>query len=123
MVYLICSRINKETGQKVVDFIKSKGFDVHFPVVDTPQDPSMLMFTTNIKKIEENNPIIALAKGKISRNWAFEAGYALGLGKKVICLVEDDTNLEQHAMVHQKLIKVYSLDELEKKLDSVKQDG
>lgn len=116
MIYFICSRVNKEAGQKVVDFMRSKGVDAYFPIVDTPQDPSTLMFTTNIEKIESSDFIVALAKGEISRNWAFEAGHALGLGKKVICLVEDDTDLEQHDMVHQKLVKVHSLDELGKEL-------
>lgn len=111
--------MNKEAGQRVVDFMKSKGFDVYFPIVETPQDPSTIMFTTNIKEIEASDFIVALAKGEISRNWAFEAGYALGLGKKVICLVEDDTDLEQHDMVHQKLVKVRSLEELGKELENL----
>lgn len=120
MIYIICSRVNKEEGQKTVDFIKNKGIDVYFPVVETPQDPLSLMFTTNIKKIESSDFVVALAKGEISRNWAFEAGYALGLGKKIICLVEGDTDLEQHDMVHQKLIKIHSLKELDRELYKIK---
>lgn len=111
--------MNKEAGQKVVDFMRDKGFDVHLPVVDTPQKPFELMFTTNIKKIEESHSVVALAKGEISRNWAFEAGYSLGLGKKVVCLVEGDTDLEQHDMVHPKLTKVRSLEELGKELEKL----
>jgi len=120
MTYVICSRVNKEAGQRLVDFLRDRTLDVHFPVVDTPNDPKSLMFTTNTKKIEESEFVVALAKGEISRNWAFEAGYALGLGKKVLCLAEDGTDLEQHDMVHPKLTKVRSIEELDVELEKLK---
>lgn len=120
MVYVICSRVNKEIGQKVADFIRNEEFNAYLPIIETPQDPLDLMFTTNIKEIEESPFVVAVAKGEISMNWSFEAGYSLGLGKEVICFVEDDTNLEQHEMVHQKLVKVYSLEELRKELKKCK---
>lgn len=119
MVYFICSRVNKEDGQNIVDFLKKKMIDVYFPIVETPQEPLSLMFKTNIDKISSSEFIVAFAKGEITRNWAFEAGYALALGKTVLCLVDKDTDLDQQDMVRQKLVKVQTLEALENELEKI----
>jgi nucleoside 2-deoxyribosyltransferase len=96
--------------------MKGLGVDVYFPIVETPQQPLPLMYDTNIEKITESEFLVALAKGEISRNWAFEVGYALALGKTIVCLVQEGTDLDQQDMVHQKLIKVHTLKQLAEEL-------
>ena len=120
MVYFICSRVNKSAGQKVVDFMRKLGIDVYFPIVQTPQQPLSLMYDTNIKEIEKSEFLVAYAKGNISRNWAFEVGYALALGKTIVCLVQEGTNLQQHDMVYQRLIQVRTLKQLAEELEKLK---
>jgi len=109
--------VNIELGEEVSEYLRKEGYDVYLPIKETPRDSEEVIHSTNRRAIQKADKIVAVAKGPISRNWAFEVGYAAGLRKDIVCLTYPDNELSQHVMVNMELKnKVHTLEELKKHL-------
>ena len=94
-IYLASSLNNECRGDmyKAVEILKAKGMDVYVPVEhkipnawDYPNNEwGLMVFTSDISAINGSDAVVLLSYGRNSTagaNW--EAGYAYGVGKKVI---------------------------------------
>ena len=82
-----------------LEMLRGKGFDVYAPIEhkmpnawDYPNDEwGLMVFTCDIKAIDRCDVLVILSCGRNSTagaNW--EAGYAFGIGKKVIVVEMTD---------------------------------
>lgn len=96
MKIYLASPIDQDKRQAIsvaADILRNKGFDVYVPVEhqipnawDYPNDEwGLMVFQSDVNAIMASDAIVLLSYGRASTagtNW--EAGFAFGLGKKVI---------------------------------------
>jgi len=118
-VYLLSSRFNKDINLEITNLLESNGHEVHLPARDTPQTGDGMMYEGNIGGIKSSDIVLAVIKGSITRNWAYEFAYAQALNKNIICAILGDNDLKEHGMVNLGVGKVKvinSVEELEEVL-------
>lgn len=92
----------RSNAEQVVKFLRSKDFDVYYPLEhkiphawDYPNSEwGLMVFSSDISAIESSDFVILLSYGRNSTagaNW--EAGFAFGIGKKVI-VVEMNNHIQ-----------------------------
>ena len=115
----ICSRLkNRSLNQRITNFLESSGFKVHLPGRDTPQHNRDVIFTGNLIAIQKCDTFLAILKGG-GLDFAFEVGYAFGLGKPILGFTEDDS-YEDSLMLAGALSKTFkSFNELEKEISKI----
>ena len=98
-IYLAASFDHRNDMFTVVDNLRERGFDVFSPVEHTipnawdyPNNEwGLMVFTNDIEAINSCDIVVMLCYGRNSSagaNW--EAGYAFGIGKKVIVVEMSD---------------------------------
>lgn len=100
-IYLATTLENdsREEMYDALEILRSKGHDVYAPIEhkipnawDYPnQEWGLMVFTSDINAIQECDVVVMLSHGRHSTagaNW--EAGYAFGIGKKVIVVEMTD---------------------------------
>ncbi|MFQ6084331.1 MAG: nucleoside 2-deoxyribosyltransferase [Candidatus Aminicenantia bacterium] len=119
--FIISSLKNTEINNRICNFLESKGHKVHMAFRDTPQDSDEIMYKINIEAIRNADIIIAntIQDFPLTKNWAFELGYAMALGKKIICIGK--INEEHTEMITTPLNDniVSSIEEFEKIFDKM----
>ena len=77
-------------NDKICKKLEKQGFKIHLPQRDTNQKlSSKKIFATNIEALKNSKAVIVLLSE--TRGIYLEAGYAKGLGKKIIGLKVDET--------------------------------
>ena len=124
MKVYISSTLNpdkRENMKKAAEIVRNEGFDVYDPsehVIDHAweypnREWGLMVFQADIQAIQESDYVVVLSYGRESTagtNW--EAGYAFGLGKKII-LVEMTDNVMSLLVANGRYATVKGLEGLE----------
>ena len=122
-IYLACSlcesaRIANKTAKRILE---EKGFEVYYPADhfipnawDYPNPEwGLMVFQSDIQAIQESDYVVMLSNGRESTagaNW--EAGYAFGIGKKVIVVEMPSANIMSLMVANGRYATVKGLDGL-----------
>lgn len=122
-VYVASSMSNekRKNMENAVNILRSKGFEVYNPCEHTipnawdyPNDEwGLMVFTNDISAIQDSDIVVLLSYGRMSTagaNW--EAGYAFGLGKKII-VVEMTNEIMSLMVANGRYATIKGLEELE----------
>lgn len=121
-IFIISSLKNIEVNERLCNFLESKGHKVHVALRDTPQKHDEIMYKTNTGAIRNADIIVAntIQDFSLTKNWVFEFGYAMALGKKIICIgkIDGDHNEMMTTPLDDNYI-VSSIEEFEQKVDEL----
>lgn len=113
----------RDNMQKAIKLLRDKGFEVYAPVEhkilndwDYPNHEwGLMVFQSDTAAIQQCDIVVALSYGRIDETSgvAWEAGFAFGLGKKVI-IVEMTDNIMSLMVANGRYATVRGLDGLAK---------
>ncbi len=114
------SEWNRSFNPKLCGKLEEKGVKCHLPQRDTRQDrPELDKFNQNIDGIQKSRKVLAIGANE-SVNWGLEIGYAFGMGKKVILLMDKDHIPPTMSLgMYQEILAVEDLENIEDYIDTL----
>jgi len=111
-VFISSSLKNKELNKKIAEVLEEHGFEVYLPQRDTPQSNDIeTVFRANVEGIKKADVVVAVLIN-YGRDLGFEVGFAYGLGKPIIGLINDESYKEDKMIAGALTDTTKGLDEL-----------
>ena len=111
---------NREFNPKLCQKLEERGVVCHLPQRDTNQSGTEFdKYEQNIRGIDNSAKVLAIGVNE-SINWGLEVGYAFGIKKEVILLLDKEHQIPTMSLgLYSKILKVDNLDDIENYIDEL----